>query len=118
MSCRTSLQHGGSWFGVTTAAEALALRSAGLPGGATPPARARTPGWGGELAVAFLGLWLAGTLVALSRHESRGTPSAAESASGEGDIVSVGDHAIGAPVSTQDPMPVEDGKRAVGGLLP
>lgn len=83
-----------------------------------PPARVRKPGWGGELAVAFLGLWFAGALVALSHHESRGTPSAADGSSHESGAVSVGDLVVTAPVSMQDPTSVADGRLAVGGPLP
>ncbi|MFL5346005.1 MAG: serine/threonine-protein kinase [Hyalangium sp.] len=80
--------------------------------------RTRPPGWATELVVAFVGLWLAGLIVALFHDEPKQARSAAGKESREGDIVSVGDHAIGAPISTQESVPLEDGRRAVGRPLP
>ena len=81
---------------------------------ALSPARTRTPGWGTELVIALIGLWLAGLIVALFYSEPRKAQTAADRESREGDIVSVGEEALAAPVSMQAPAPAEDERLAVG----
>ncbi len=82
------------------------------------PPSAHASGWGAELAMAFLGVLLAGLIVALFHREPREARSAADRESHEDDIVSVGDHAMAAPISMQAPMPAEDGKLTLGEPLP
>jgi hypothetical protein len=71
-----------------------------------------------ELAVAFLGVLLTGIIVALFHHESTVTQSAAERESPEGNLVSLGDHALAAPISTQVSLPMEGRRLTVGAPLP
>lgn len=95
--------------------EEQARAKAGL---APMPPPVRAPGWGTELTVAFLGVLLAGLIVALFHHEPREARIAADRESHEDTIVSVGDQAMVAPISTQAPMPAKDGKRTLGEPLP
>jgi hypothetical protein len=71
-----------------------------------------------ELAVAFLGGLLTGIIVALAHHESTVTQRAAERESPEGDLASLGDHALAAPLSTQSSLPMEGRRLPVGVPLP
>jgi hypothetical protein len=78
--------------------------------------RAWSPLWGMEMAVALMGLLLAGLFVAVLYHEQDADKVATGSA--DGDIVAVGDSASGAATSELAPMRTDSTPRAVGLPMP
>jgi hypothetical protein len=82
------------------------------------PAPRFTPGWGAELAVAFIALLLAGLIVAVQLRGRGGATVASKRAAQESGPVAVGDSASTSPTGTKAPAQSDDKKQAVRAPLP